>query len=86
MNIFFNHICFDFDENSIENKALMARNSMAHQEINLDTVNEQQQIKKISDAYITLINRVILKILGYDWYYVDYSKEGIRYLKIEENL
>ena len=86
MNLFFTHISFDFDKNSIENRALMARNSMAHQEVNLESVKEQRQVKKISDAYITLINRVILKILGYDWYYIDYSKEGIRYLKIEENL
>lgn len=86
MKIFFNHISINFDKDSIENRALIARNLMAHQNINFDKVEDRERIKKLSDAYLSLINRVILKILEYDWYYIDYSKEGIHYLMIDENL
>lgn len=86
MKIFFNNIDIHFDKKSLENQALLARNYMTHQAINYDTVEEQQRIKKISDAYATLIHRVILKILGYDWYYIDYSKQGIQYLNINDNM
>ncbi len=86
MKIFFAHIALNFDKKSLENQALMARNLMTHQKLNFDTEEERQRIKKISDAYVSLINRVILKLLGYDWYYIDYSKEGVHYLRMDENL
>lgn len=86
MRVFFKHINIHFDKKSLENQALLARNHMTHQAVNYETVEEQQRIKKISDAYATLIHRVILKILGYDWYYIDYSKQGIFYLQINDNM
>ncbi|MCK9208135.1 MAG: hypothetical protein M0P66_13575, partial [Salinivirgaceae bacterium] len=86
MSVFFKSLSLEFDEESLENKALKARNLMTHHGIDCDTEIERREIKKISDAYITLINRVILKLLDYNWYYVDYSKEGIRYLKMNQNL
>lgn len=86
MSIFFESISIEFEKDSLENKALKARNLMTHQCLDTDTEEKQRNIKMISDAYITLVNRVILKLLGYDWYYIDYSKEGIRYLKMNQNL
>lgn len=86
MRVFFKYLNIHFDKKSLENQALLARNYMAHQSLNFDTVEEQQKIKKISDAYVTLIHRVILKILNYSWYYIDYSKEGMRYLNINDNM
>ena len=59
---------------------------MTHQKLDTNNHEELLRIKKLSDAYISLVNRVILKIIGYNGYYVDYSKEGVRYLKIDENL
>ncbi|MGD1317842.1 hypothetical protein [Chryseobacterium sp. 2R14A] len=86
MRVFFKYLNIHFDKKTLENQALLARNHMAHQSLNFDTVAEQQRIKKISDAYVTLIHRVILKILDYNSYYIDYSKEGIRYLNINDNM
>lgn len=86
MRIFFKCTSFQFGSDSIENSALKARNLMVHQESNFESVEELRYVIKLSHAYITLVNRVILKLMGYDWYYIDYSKEGIRYLKMEENL
>jgi hypothetical protein len=76
----------NFDKDSIENKALRARNTMTHRGIDVDTDEERRNITKLSDAYVTLINRVILRLMDYDWYYIDYSKEGIKYLKMDQNL
>lgn len=84
--VFFNSIALDFDKNSIENKALKARNLMTHGTLSFETEEKIRETAKISDAYITLVNRVILKLLDYNWYYIDYSKEGIRYLKMDENM
>lgn len=84
--IFFNSISLVFEKDSLENQALRARNLMTHGSIDFNTIKKQREVKKISDAYITLVNRVILKLLDYDWYYVDYSKEGVKYLKMKENM
>jgi hypothetical protein len=86
MSVFFTKLSMEFDKDSLENKALKARNLMTHHGVDCDTEVEQRKIKKISDAYISLINRAILKLLDYNWYYVDYSKEGIKYLKMNQNL
>ncbi|WP_438423202.1 hypothetical protein [Aquimarina macrocephali] len=86
ISIFFKSISIEFERGSLESEAIKARNLMTHQGIDVNTEEEQRKIKKISDAYVTLINRVILKLLDYDWYYVDYSKEGVNYLKMDENL
>lgn len=84
--IFFKNISLEFESNSLESKALRARNLMIHVGFDFSTIERQKEIKKLSDAYITLVNRVILRLLDYDGYYVDYSKEGIRYLKMNENM
>lgn len=86
MKMFFRELNISFDKNSIENRALLARNLMTHQKFDTNNLEELLRIKKLSDAYISLVNRVILIIIGYNDYYVDYSKEGVRYLKIDENL
>lgn len=85
-NVFFDNLGFNFDNNSIEREALKARNLMTHSGIDAVTYESQIKIKKLSDAYITLMNRSILKLLKYDWYYIDYSKEGVRYKLMNENL
>lgn len=86
MKLFFNEINISFKKDSLENQALLARNLMTHQKLNTDDYLELLRAKKLSDAYISLVNRVILIIIGYNGYYIDYSKEGIRYLKINQNL
>jgi hypothetical protein len=86
MKIFFKDLSIEFDKNSMESKALKARNLMTHQGAIYETYEEQTKIKKISDAYTSLIYRVILKLLEHNGYYIDYSKEGERYLKVSENL
>ncbi len=84
--IFFESISLNFENDSMEIQALKARNLMTHGRINISSTEGIREIKKISDAYVTLVNRVILKLLDYDWYYVDYSKEGVKYLKMDENM
>ncbi len=86
IKIFLKSISLEFENDSKENEALKARNLMTHQGFDFKTTEEQQRVKKISDAYVTLVNRVILKLLNYDRHYVDYSKEGIRYLRMNENM
>lgn len=86
MKMFFKELNISFDKDSIENRALLARNQMTHQKLDTENHEELLRIKKLSDAYISLVNRVILKIIGYNGYYVDYSKEGVRYLKIDQSL
>jgi hypothetical protein len=58
----------------IENKAIKARNSPAHGGAKWDRESFEKMIQD-SEAYQTLFNRVILKLLGYDKYYIDRSTD-----------
>jgi hypothetical protein len=72
-------------KNSKENKALQARNVMAHSSIE----NDDESIKKylmLTHAYTSLFHRILLKIMGFDGSYVDYSTLGYPERKMSENL
>jgi len=86
LKIFFNELNMNYERDSIEAKAILARNLMTHQKLETDDYDELLKIKKLSDAYISIVNRVILILIGHEGYYVDYSKEGERYLRIQQNL
>lgn len=63
-----------FDSQSIEAKALQARNKMAHGNV----INENSDIKeliRISRAYESLFNRALLIVLGYKGSYIDYYSD-----------
>ena len=85
MKIFFEKIEFDLS-NSIENEALQARNKMAHNSFNEIETEQILEIKRLSNAYLTLVHRVILKLLGYEDGYVDYYTKGHPTVKISENI
>jgi hypothetical protein len=57
-----------------EIKAIDCRNEPAHG--NILNSNNFKKLKKYEEAYRTLINRVILKVLGYDGDYIDYYSEN----------
>ncbi len=86
MKIFFDSIGFSFDKDSIENQALQARNSMTHCSFNALKDDKIIEIKKLSNAYLTLFYRVILKLLKYEDNYVDYYTLGHPSRKIVENI
>lgn len=86
MKIFFDNLDFKFDRDSVENNALQARNNMTHQRMNSDNLDEMKLLIRLSGAYKTLIHRVILKIMDYKGFYIDYSKKGITYVPINKNM
>ena len=60
----------------IERKAIKARNKMAHSSIGEITDEEIKETLRMTRAYETLFNRVLLKILSYNGEYVDYYTLG----------
>lgn len=70
---FFDYINLKIGE--IENKAINARHGVAHGGSKFDSESIEKSIS-MRDAYLTLFNRVFLKILGYNGYYIDMSTEG----------
>lgn len=59
----------------LECKAIKARNSMAHSSIDDITDEEAINAVRITRAYETLFNRVLLKLLGHKGTYIDYYTE-----------
>lgn len=59
-----------------ERSALRARNSMAHGSSALLDESRYQEMINDTLSYRTLFNRILLKILGYNGDYVDYSAKG----------
>lgn len=59
----------------IENTTIKARHGVAHGGINFDHETIEKMISA-KLAYQTLFNRVLLKILGYNGYYIDMSTIG----------
>jgi hypothetical protein len=59
----------------VERSAIKARNPMAHG--SEDLLDESRHQDTINDtlSYRTLFNRIVLKLLGYDGSYIDYSAE-----------
>lgn len=60
----------------VEKKAMMARNKMAHSSQLESTEDEIIEIVKLSSAYKTLFNRIFLKLLNYNYTYIDYYSLG----------
>jgi len=60
----------------IERKAIRARNKMAHS--SLGDISEKEIIEtvRMTRAYETLFNRILLKILSYNGQYIDYYTLG----------
>lgn len=85
LNIFFDNINIDINNESIENEALKARNKMAHSNIG-SSYEECIKYIKLSKAYKTFVNRIILKILDYNGSYIDYYNGNNTTKKMNENL
>lgn len=58
---------------SVEQSAMKARNPMAHGSAVLLDESRRQEMIDNTLSYRTLFNRIMLKILGYDGTYIDYS-------------
>lgn len=79
IHFFFKEIGLNIGE--IEKKAIQCRNNPVHGHI-LKT-NEVDELIKMTLAYRTLVNRTILKILGYKREYIDYYR-AIDPIPVEE--
>ncbi len=65
---------------------MKARNPMAHGSAELLDEGSHQEMFNHTQSYRTLFNRVLLKLLGYDGAYVDYSAKGWPEKSLEEPL
>jgi hypothetical protein len=74
MNIFFSEINIEIGD--LERRAINLRNKMAHG--NRDYSKDKNIHNDLihSNIYKLLFHRVILKLIGYDGYYIDYSLQG----------
>ncbi len=85
LKAFFQHIGFIYGSKDIENRAMQARNAMTHGALGVNSEEVRKYIK-LTHAYESLFNRVLLKVLGYQGDYIDYSSEGHPDLDLSENL
>lgn len=69
IKLFFDEISLDIGE--IENKAIIARHRFAHGE-HIKTDKQFENEIHCSEAYKTLFNRILLKLLGFEGKYIDY--------------
>lgn len=71
-NTFFESISLNVGD--IEKKAIRSRHGMAHGDHGR-TLSDKEYLKmwKCTQAYVSLFNRVFLKILGYDGEYIDWA-------------
>jgi hypothetical protein len=85
IKMFFKDIDFNITSDTIESKAINARNKMVHNTLsyNDDEIKEYIDLTKV---YQTLMNRVFLKIIDYSGKYIDYYTIGFPERKIEENI
>ena len=72
-DIFFEEI--NLQVGDLERKALKERNIMTHGGSNCNDEELQKQLL-VNGAYFVLLNRVILKIIGYKGDYIDYAAIG----------
>ena len=73
----------DLKIGEIENKAINARHGFAHGSF----IKSDKEFKKHinnSEAYKTLINRILLKLFDYEWKYIDYYSENFPERPIDE--
>lgn len=72
LNLFLDGI--NLPRNEIEEEAIRrGRNKMAHSTVNFSNEEEGREMYILSKVYETLFNRIMLKILGYEGMYIDYS-------------
>ncbi|WP_432328001.1 hypothetical protein ACRQ5D_33870 [Mucilaginibacter sp. P25] len=83
--LFFQHLGFAFGNKDLERQALQARNAMTHGALG-SSDDEVRRYIILTHAYESLFNRVLLKSLGYDGEYIDYSALGHPSLAIDKNL
>lgn len=76
---FFSELSLPIGE--VEKSIFRLRGRFAHGYICKNS--EAEKLIVACRAYRTLINRVILKIIGYDGEYVDYSTQGFPFRKID---
>lgn len=62
--------------NKVERSAMKARNKMAHSSIGNMDDKEIEEIIRLTHAYETFFNRILLKILSYEGKYIDYYTLG----------
>jgi hypothetical protein len=70
MNLFFESI--NLPIGAIEKKAMKARNDMVHSSIGDADIEKLKEYAKLTRAYQTLFHRVILRLLNYEGFYIDY--------------
>lgn len=68
----------------IEHKAIKARNKMAHSSLGEMSEDEIEETVRLTRAYETLFNRILLKILSYNGQYIDYYTLGHPNRNIDE--
>lgn len=81
IKVFFDYIGLEIGK--IENKAINSRHRFAHGQ---HIKNDKQFKKEIdcAEAYKTLLNRMLLKILGFEGKYIDYYSPGFPEKKLNE--
>lgn len=85
ISLFAETLNLNITKNSIENEALKARNVMAHSSISGDFESAKKYVK-LTNVYISLFHRTLLKILGHEGSYIDYSTPGYPSRQINETL
>lgn len=85
LKLFFDDLELHFGNDSVENKALKARNKMTHSSLE-DSEEERLKYIKLSKAYKSLVNRTILRVLEYDETYVDFYTTGYPSKDLSENI
>lgn len=68
----------------IEENAIKARNKMAHSSFGDISEDEIKETMRMTRAYETLFNRILLKILSYNGVYIDYYTFGHPNRKIDD--
>jgi hypothetical protein len=86
LSLFLEKIGILLDDDSVETLALRARNKMAHGTVFDLSEEEYIRYKRLTFAYITLYNRIMLKILNYNGHYIDYYNYGHPLVKMDSNI
>lgn len=60
----------------VERRAIKARNKMAHSSLGDIEDDEIMEIVRMTRAYETLFNRILLKLVSYEGDYIDYYSKG----------
>lgn len=74
--------CLKIEIGKEEKKAIALRNKMAHSSIKYSKDEKAHNDLVLTRVYQVLFHRILLKLLGYDGYYIDYSSQGcpLRYI------